>query len=48
LQGIDTLFLAELTDKLMSPEYGEKEYDFNTFMSLIDEHFQNKLEELFE
>lgn len=47
LEGIDTLFLKELTDKLLSPEYAEKKYDFNTFLELLEEHFQDKLDEVF-
>jgi hypothetical protein len=47
LQGIDTLFLKELTDKLMTPEYAEKSYDFNEFMGMITEYFENKLEDVF-
>lgn len=48
LQGIDTLFLKELTDKLMTPEYSEKVYDFAEFMGMIDEYFENKLNDIFE
>ena len=48
LEGIDTLFLAELTNKLMTPEYAEREYDFNAFVSMIDEYFQDKLDELLD
>lgn len=48
LEGIDTLFLKELTDKLLSPEYAEKKFDFSEFMDMIDKFFTDKLEEVFE
>lgn len=48
LQGIDTLFLKDLTDTLLSPEYADKKYDFMVFMNLINEYFDNKLEEIME
>lgn len=48
LQGIDTLFLKELTDTLLKPEYAEKEYDFDTFMNLIDSYFGSKLDDFLE
>jgi hypothetical protein len=48
LQGIDTLFLQELTDKLMTPEYAEKKYDFNEFMGMINEYFEDKLDDIFD
>jgi hypothetical protein len=48
LQGIDTLFLKELTDTLLKPEYAEKRYDFQVFINLLDEYFNNRLDEIFE
>ena len=47
LQGIDTLFLRELTDKLLSDEYSEKEYDFMEFIDMINEYYNEKFENLF-
>ena len=48
LMGIDTLFLKELTDALLKPEYNEKEYDFNAFMDLISSYYGDVLGNLFE
>jgi hypothetical protein len=48
LEGIDTLFLKEMTDKLISPSYGEKQYDFKEFMNLVQEIYNDKLEDLLE
>ena len=44
LMGIDTLFLKDLTDKLGEPEMAEKEYDFEIFLEMMDEHL-SKFEE---
>ena len=44
LLGIDTAFLQELTDKLMSPEYAEKRYDFNEFMDMINMYYLEQLD----
>ena len=38
LMGIDTLFLKDLTDKLNSQEIAEKQYDFELFLQMMDEH----------
>lgn len=46
LQGIDTAFLSELTDKLMSEEYIEKKYDFNEFLDMINQYFIDILDTL--
>lgn len=48
LQGIDTLFLMDLTNKLGSSEYGSKEYDFSVFTSLLEKYSGDKLDEVFE
>jgi hypothetical protein len=48
LQGIDTLFLMDLTNKLGSSEYGEKEYNFAAFTELLDQYAGDKLDEVFE
>ena len=48
LMGIDTLFLKELTDKLMTPEYAEKKYDLNDFLEMIEQHYSLQIEELFD
>lgn len=48
LMGIDTLFLRELTDKLLSSEYAEKEYDFNEFMTMLDGYMDDVLDEAIE
>ena len=45
LNGIDTLFLKELTDKLMSDEYREKDYDFNEFLEMLDNYFEDMVSE---
>jgi hypothetical protein len=45
LEGIDTLFLEQLTNKLLTSEYANKKYDFNEFLNLVDEYYQDKLEE---
>lgn len=36
LEGIDTMFLSELTSILLSDEYGENTYNYNDAMSLLD------------
>lgn len=41
LQGIDTMFLKELTDTLSSEEYAAKKYDFNKFINMFDEYISN-------
>lgn len=44
LMGIDTLFLKDLTDKLSSEEMAEKQYDFDLFLQMMEEHL-SKFEE---
>ncbi len=48
LVGIDTLFLKDLTDKLMTPEYIEKKFDFNEFLDMIDEYYNKSIEEILQ
>ena len=48
LQGIDTLFLKELTDKMLTPEYAEKKYDFTEFMQMVDGYANSLLDNLFD
>lgn len=45
LQGVDTLILKELTDVLMSDEYKNKKYNFEDFMTLINEYL-DKVEDI--
>jgi hypothetical protein len=40
LQGIDTLFLKELTDTLSSPEYKERKFIFEEFLQLFDAYIE--------
>lgn len=42
LQGIDTLFLADLTAALNSEEYKEKEYNFAEFIKMFDDYLENE------
>jgi hypothetical protein len=48
LMGIDTLFLKDLTDLLLTPEYAEKKYDFNEFLDLMEGSEVERLEERLE
>lgn len=48
LMGIDTLFLKDLTDLLLTKEYAEKKYDFNEFLDLLDVGETDRLEEMLE
>ena len=48
LMGIDTLLLKDLTDKLNSPEYAEKEYNFLEFMNMINQTYGDLFENIFE
>ena len=48
LHGIDTLFLKDLTDKLLAPEYAEKQYDFNEFLKLLDWYDDRYLDTVME
>ena len=45
LQGIDTSVLKELTDKLLTPEYFEKQYDYEQFLFVIDEYLEKYFDE---
>ena len=42
LEGIDTLFMKELTDLLRSDAYREKAFDFDEFLRILDNYFQTK------
>jgi hypothetical protein len=42
LQGIDTLFLKELTDILSTEKFAEKEYEFDAFIHMFDEYIDRK------
>lgn len=44
LMGIDTLFLKDLTDRLMNDQFADRKYDFMEFMDLISEFFEDILE----
>ena len=48
LQGIDTAFLQELTDALMTPEYADKEYDFQHFMEMLNTYMDDILDGIHE
>jgi len=38
LEGIDTMFLKDLTDRLLSYEYANKKYDFLESITIIDKY----------
>ncbi len=42
LQGIDTLFLKDLTDTLSSNKYRDEGYDFNKFIEMFDEYLEQQ------
>jgi hypothetical protein len=48
LMGIDTMFLSELTDTLISNEYAEKKYQLSEIISLLDTAELDKLQEQVE
>ena len=48
LQGIDTAFLQELTVALMTPEYKDKEYDFQHFMEMLNTYMDDVLDGIHE
>jgi len=41
LQGIDTLFLKELTDTLSNNDYKEKKFQFDEFLKMFDDYLSN-------
>lgn len=47
LMGIDTMFLKDLTDVMMSPEYENKKYEFGEFINFMDTFYDNKIDNLF-
>lgn len=48
LMGIDTLFLKELTDLMMTPEYADKKYDYEQFLNLLEENMVEDIEKVLE
>lgn len=46
LQGIDTLFLKDVTDVLMTDDYKNKQYDMNEFLDLVSNHLDKVEEEI--
>jgi len=48
LIGIDTMFLKDLTDVMMTSEYNNKKYEFEQFIDFLDDYFINKIDDLFD
>lgn len=48
LQGIDTLFLKELTDTLSSKEYQEKNFEFESFLKMFDDFIEKSESQFFK
>jgi hypothetical protein len=44
IMGIDTQFLSEITDKLMTDEYKNAKWDFNEFLGMVDDHLSQYLD----
>ena len=44
LMGIDTLFLKELTDNLLSPDKENLEYDFDGFVDIFNNYCYDKID----